>query len=87
MSWERVIRTFIFAALPIQTVRLRSSVQRGEVLFLHLEQAETGLDTLRRGVSAALWPKRVIFFYFTGAKDQALLKAVQISRFPYSPAR
>lgn len=27
----------------------------------HLEHAETGLDTLSRGVSAALWAERRIF--------------------------
>jgi hypothetical protein len=31
-----------------------------ESLCLHLEQAETGRDTLRSGVSAALGPERVI---------------------------
>jgi hypothetical protein len=33
---------------------------RDKVICLHLEQAETGLDTLKSGVSAALGPVRVI---------------------------
>ncbi len=35
--------------------------KRGKIWFLHLEQAETGLETLKSGVSAALGPERVIF--------------------------
>lgn len=57
--------------------------RRGKVWCLHLEQAETGLDTLKSGVSAALGPERVIFaILLPELRVQVVLKAVSIPQFP-----
>lgn len=60
MSCQVVAPTLILALRPIVHVSMltRICTESG----LHREQADTGLDTLSKGVSAALGPPRGILF-------------------------